>query len=264
MPSINKKHFKAIKENADFIANLMTIGGYSVSIATFSFAAITGITLASQEQLIYLPLINIPLGKEYQIALWIGGLLVYLEVLVRGWKDLIESQDQSLSFPDFIVYELLFLKRPSLLIPLPFVLAWGYNIFKRDSSAKVIFSMVLAISAFTAIVILFKCGIVAPQVERDTVRFNQVLQGELRKWYFRIGKILEREGLVSTEKLLYHNGLNGNDFHKNLEVNYFLIVNKALEYYHEKHEFEQDLMLTKTRIKNEGQEFDVLILKRGS
>jgi hypothetical protein len=229
---------------SDLWANLITIGAWSLNL-------IAGIALASQNQPIKFPGLNLFLGPEYQTALLASGALSYLYFLRIFWAKQVNQGKLSLPFSDFILHELFLLKYPLLLVPPVFLLALGFNIGKSNTFVGFICGLILFFVPAIILQKLFDRYFVEPEMEEELSLCKGMT--ERQKWLQRIKNRISERQLVSTSDFLDEVGLDP-------ESGYAL-VNLALQDYFNKFEFQENLKLSspvqEKYVNQNGQEFQI-------
>lgn len=188
------------------------------------------------------PGLQVRLGPWYQFALLLTALLVYLHYLRRRWiKDQSTEDPLSESFREFMLTDLPSLKRPLLLIPLPFfVILWvsiAVSAVNPTTGEGLWFgSLLLMILILGAI---FAAILSVPPLELWKYRERWDTDEERKaRWIERIRRVLESNESVTTLDFAENVGLNLLDHVDNEEVNW------ALRMYFHLHEFEERLTLS--------------------
>jgi len=206
---IFKKLFLPATHTSELLANL-------IAICSWLLSSISGIALASQDQPVNLPGINIPLDTKYQFALLVGSLLTYIHFLQIFWRNHYVKKGKSGSFTRFVLYELPLLRYPLLLVP--FILFWvlGYKIGQSDSQLR---SSLEGIPSLVTTVILGnfvyrKYLSLSDEGSEDSWKENE------EKWIERIERKFSKQETVSTDD--FYDELDLRPFHDDFQINWAL------------------------------------------
>ncbi len=222
----------------DIIANI-------IHIVTWLFSLIAGYALVSQDEPIRLPGTNFYLDADYQFALLVCALIVYLHFLQLRWKRDKESKGYSSKFYIFVLRDIPSGKNWLYLIPFVFYFVLWARIADLALNQGMTFIPVAIV--LLVIVIIATYLNVALHGWNDSsepakdLRTEWNLDNELKgKWVRRIRNKLQEKDKVSTEDFM--------DIGMSSKYESQLQTNWAFEMYFNQFEFEEDLTLTPTEL----------------
>ncbi|MCL4275410.1 MAG: hypothetical protein KJZ77_16175 [Anaerolineales bacterium] len=226
-----------MKSKDETLGKFETITTIIVNLGTIISWVITFITafaLMVQPTPISLPGF-FELGKPYKLIFLISILFGYLQLLRRFWRNSkMTKADSENNFSSYLYGSIFKLKRPFVIIGFAVIFIQLYQVEPTTTS------IFLAISLLT-------CGIIAYAM------FDEDSPADIKKVVWQIDDEFNKRWIKRVKSQLHDKGYAFTSDFSNLGID-LDEVNWAIEFYFNRYEFEQDLILTKRWYKEQFEE----------